>query len=125
MKVLSQSQVLLLHKQLIKRYGGSEGLRDSGLLDAALNGPFQTFDNAELYPSLLEKAARLAYSLVCDHPFIDGNKRIGAHAMLVFLAINGVQLTYMDQEMIDLFLNLAAGKISSEDLLHWLQTHVV
>lgn len=125
MKVLSQSQVLLLHKQLIKRYGGSEGLRDSGLLDAVLNGPFQTFDNAELYPSLLEKAARLAYSLVCDHPFIDGNKRIGAHAMLVFLAINGVQLTYMDQEMIDLFLNLAAGKISSEDLLHWLQTHVV
>ena len=87
MKVLLKEQIVLLHSELIRRYGGSDGIRDEGLLESSVNLPFQTFGGADLYPSLLEKAARLAYGLINNPPFIDGNKRIGAHAMLVFLGI--------------------------------------
>ena len=77
--------------------GGSPGLRDEGLLDSALNAPFQSFGDTSAYPSLQQKAARLCYGLVKNNPFVDGNKRIGAHAMLVFLAVNGVELSYTQQ----------------------------
>ena len=94
MKVLTKRQILLLHSALIRQSGGSDGIRDEGLLDSAVSTPFQTFANQELYPSLLEKAARLGFGLICNHPFIDGNKRIGTHAMLVFLDINQITLSY-------------------------------
>ncbi len=87
---LSKPQILLLHEQLIAETGGSSGLRDEGMLDSALNAPFQTFGGEDVYPSLQPKAARLCFGLVKNHPFVDGNKRIGAHVMLVFLALNGV-----------------------------------
>ncbi|MBQ1873178.1 MAG: type II toxin-antitoxin system death-on-curing family toxin [Succinivibrionaceae bacterium] len=125
MIVLSHSQVLILHEQLIRQYGGSHGLRDGGLLDSALQGPFQTFGGIDLYPSILEKAARLAYSLVTNHPFVDGNKRIGAHAMIMFLYLNGVDLSFTQKELIDLFLSLAAGNTDANELHRWLQAHVV
>ena len=85
---LSKSQILLIHDQLISETGGSSGLRDEGMLDSALNAPFQTFGGEDVYPSLQKKAARLCFGLVKNHPFVDGNKRIGAHAMLVFLALH-------------------------------------
>lgn len=125
MIVLSHSQVLILHEQLIRQYGGSHGLRDGGLLDSALQGQFQTFGGIDLYPSILEKAARLAYSLVTNHPFVDGNKRIGAHAMIMFLYLNGVDLSFTQKELIDLFLSLAAGNTDANELHRWLQAHVV
>ena len=84
MKVLSKRQILLLHQQLVDETGGSPGLRDEGLLDSALNAPFQAFGGTSAFSSLQQKAARLCYGLVKNHPFVDGNKRIGAHAMLVF-----------------------------------------
>ena len=87
---LSKPQILLLHEQLVATTGGSSGLRDEGMLDSALNAPFQTFGGEDVYPSLQPKAARLCFGLVKNHPFVDGNKRIGAHVMLVFLALNGV-----------------------------------
>ena len=87
---LFKPQILLLHEQLIAETGGSSGLRDEGMLDSALNAPFQTFGGEGVYPSLQQKAARLCFGLVKNHPFVDGNKRIGAHVMLVFLALNGV-----------------------------------
>ncbi len=87
---LSKPQILLLHEQLIAETGGSSGLRDEGMLDSALNAPFQTFGGEGVYPSLQQKPARLCFGLVKNHPFVDGNKRIGAHVMLVFLALNGV-----------------------------------
>ncbi len=77
MKILTKRQVLLLHKQLIDETGGIQGLRDEGLLDSALSSPFQEFDSFSPYPTVQQKAARLGYSLVMNHPFIDGNKRIG------------------------------------------------
>ena len=92
MKILSKRQILMLHAALAARAGSLDGLRDEGLLDSAIHAPMQTFGGQELYPSTLEKAARLGYGLIRNHPFADGNKRIGTHAMLVFLAINGVTL---------------------------------
>ena len=82
MKVLSREQLLLLHSQLINRYGGTHGVRDEGLLDSALNAPFQGFGDYEFYPTVTDKAVRLGYGLIENHPFHDGNKRIGALAML-------------------------------------------
>ncbi len=90
MKTLTKSQVLQLHTALIQNFGGSDGVRDEGLLESALSTPFATFDGKYLYASLQAKAAQLGFGLVRNHPFLDGNKRIGAHTMLVFLALNGI-----------------------------------
>ena len=87
---LSKEQVLSLHSELIKKTGGAAGLRDEGLLESALNAPFQGFGKVEAYPSIQQKGVRLGYGLIKNHPFTDGNKRIDTHAMLVFLALNGI-----------------------------------
>ena len=120
---LTKKQLLLLHEELITETGGAAGIRDEGLLDSALTAPFQSFEGHIPYPSLQQKAARLGYGLVKDHPFVDGNKRIGAHAMLVFLALNGVVLDYTQEDLADAFLNLASGKIGFEELLQWVLAH--
>lgn len=123
MRTLSKLQVLLLHEQLIDATGGTHGLRDEGLLESALTAPFQSFAGQSAYPSLQQKAARLCFGLVKNHPFIDGNKRIGAHVMLVFLALNGLVLSYTQDELSDLILRLANGQIGYEALLEWLLDH--
>ena len=123
MKVLSKRQILLLHQQLVDETSGSPGLRGEGLLDSALNAPFQAFGDTSAYPSLQQKAARLCYGLVKNHPFVDGNKRIGAHAMLVFWAVNGLELSYTQQALADVILQAAAGEKGCENLLAWLLTH--
>ncbi len=125
MKVLSKRQIVLLHSQLIDQFGGLDGIRDDGLLDSAVNAPFQSFLGQDIYPSLLEKAARLAFGLIKNHPFVDGNKRIGTHAMIVFLAVNHVYLSYDDDELISLILSVSAGTASEKELLTWLQNHLV
>ena len=122
---LSKSQILLIHDQLISETGGSSGLRDEGMLDSALNAPFQTFGGEDVYPSLQKKAARLCFGLVKNHPFVDGNKRIGAHAMLVFLALNGIELQHTQSVLSDVILQLAAGEIEATDLLRWILAHQV
>ena len=122
---LSKPQILLLHEQLIAETGGSSGLRDEGMLDSALNAPFQTFGGEDVYPSLQQKAARLCFGLVKNHPFVDGNKRIGAHVMLVFLALNGIELQHTQTELSDVILQLAGGTIQSSDLLDWILTHQI
>ncbi len=81
MRRLSKRQVLLLHDRILAQTGGAPGLRDEGLLESALSAPFQGFEDTDVYPPLPQKAARLCYGLVKNHPFVDGNKRIGAHAM--------------------------------------------
>ena len=122
---LSKPQILRLHEQLVAATGGSDGLRDEGMLDSALSAPFQTFGGEDVYPSLQQKAARLCFGLIKNHPFVDGNKRIGAHAMLVFLALNGIELQYTQTELSDIILQLAAGTIQSSDLLNWISTHQI
>ena len=122
---LSKPQILLLHEQLIAETGGSSGLRDEGMLDSALNAPFQTLAGKDVYPSLQQKAARLCFGLVKNHPFVDGNKRIGAHVMLVFLALNGIELQHTQTELSDVILQLAAGSLQSSELLDWILTHQI
>lgn len=122
---LSKPQILLLHEQLIAETGGSSGLRDEGMLESALNTPFQTFAGKDVYPSLQQKAARLCFGLVKNHPFVDGNKRIGAHVMLVFLALNGIELQHTQTELSDIILQLAADTIQFSDLLNWILTHQI
>lgn len=125
MKYPSKRQLLLLHEALIQQTGGSPEIRDTGLLDSAWSAPLQTFDGKELYPSILEKATRLAFGLIRNHPFVDGNKRIGTHAMLVLLKLNGLQLLYDDEELITIILGIASGEKNDEALLTWLQKHIV
>ena len=95
---LTKEQILTLHSELIKMTGGSDGIRDIGLLESALETPFQSYGGEELYPSIQAKAARLCYGLVKNHAMVDGNKRIGVHAMLVFLSVNGYELEYTQKE---------------------------
>lgn len=120
---LTKEQVISIHTSLIEITGGADRVRDNGLLESALLAPFQTFGGADLYPSLFQKAARLGFSLVSNHPFVDGNKRIGVHTMLVFLALNGVEIECSQNELADLGLSLANGKMNGEELFSWLCSH--
>ena len=120
---MTKQQVLNLHKQLIDTTGGISGVRDENMLISALETPFQSYEGQELYPSIQAKAARLCYGLVKNHAMIDGNKRIGAHVMLVFLALNGVELQYTQKELYSIILELASSKIEYEELLKWIIEH--
>lgn len=123
MKRLTQKQILMMHKQLVEQTGGSDKVLNYDLLDSALENPFQTFDGKELYPSIQEKAARLGYGLIKNHCMEDGNKRIGTHAMLVFLALNGIELQYTQKELYEIILDIAASKKEYTDLLKWVIGH--
>ncbi len=123
MKRLSKEQILMLHTQLIEETGGSDGVRDYNLLESALETPFQSFAGVDLYQTIQAKAARLGYGLIKNHSMVDGNKRIGTHAMLVFLALNGIDLTYTQKELYETILDVAAGKLGYEELLEWVLQH--
>ena len=123
MRLLSLEQVLQLHDMLIEEFGGIEGIRDNGLLNSALNSPFATFGGKYLYSSLQAKAAQLGFGLIKNHPFLDGNKRIGAHVMLVFLAINGIELFYTQEELVEVILKVASGETNAQGLLEWILEH--
>lgn len=120
---LTKEQVISIHSSLIKASGGTDGVRDECLLESALESPFQTFDGHDLYPSIIQKAARIGYSLVSNHPFIDGNKRIGIHIMLVFLAINGIDISCTQEDLIKIGLSLADDTMTFEELSVWLSSH--
>jgi len=119
MKRLTKEQILRLHRDLIETFGGSDGIRDDGLLDSALAAPFQTFDGQYLLPTIQQTAVRLGFGLIMNHPFIDGNKRIGAHVMLTFLAMNDIELEYTQKELYEAILKVAASEASFEELLDW------
>jgi len=121
MKYLSIEWIKKLHIKMVDATGGSKGIRDEGLLDSAVSSIRATFDGYELYPKLEEKAARLAYALIRNHCFVDGNKRIGIYSMLVLLEINGVKLLFTQQELIELGLGVADGSVPYEQILEWVQ----
>lgn len=120
---LTKGQVILLHAQLIQETGGSDGIRDESLLESALHAPFQSYGGTESFPSLQQKAARLGFGLVKNHAFVDGNKRIGAHVMLVFLALNHIELEYTQEELSNTILKVASNEVSFEGLLQWILEH--
>ncbi len=118
-------KVLLLHKLLIQETGGSAGVRDFGLLDSALECIYATFEGQEFYKSKEEKGARLGYALITNHAFVDGNKRIGVYVMLAFLEVNGVVLECTNDEIVQIGLGVASGKIKYQELLQWVTDHKV
>lgn len=123
MKRLTTEQILKLHSQLIMTTGGLDGVRDKGLVDSSLSSAFEVYFGVERYPTIEEKAARLCYSLIKNHAFLDGNKRIAVFAMLVFLELNGIILDCEDDEIVDLGLGAAASELDYEDILEFIQSH--
>ena len=122
---LSKDRVLLLHQYMAEETGGSIGLRDEGLLESALESAFATFDGKELYPSKEEKAARIGASLVGNHAFLDGNKRIGMFVMLTFLEVNGVKVECTDEDIVSAGFALADGTMGYDELLVWLRARIL
>ena len=120
---LTKEQVFSIYKMIIEKTGGSACVINEPLLDSALNNIWQTFDGVELYPTLEEKAATLGYSLVSNHSFRDGNKRIGILAMLTFLSVNGIEISCTDEEIVEKGMSLASGLVNYETLLSWMTEH--
>ena len=125
MRNLSIAEVLTLHRLVIARSGGSAGLRDPNALDSAVAQPRMTFGGADLYPTLIEKAAALAFSMVLNHPFVDGNKRIGHAAMETFLLLNGSEIEAEVDEQERVFLSLAAGDFKRDAFNAWVRSKIV
>lgn len=125
MIILTKEQIISLHDELIFETGGIHGLRDEALLDSALHSPFQSFDGVEAFPSIQQKGARLGYGLISNHVFLDGNKRIGVHVMLVFLALNGIELEYTQNELANMILDVADNKLQFEDTVKWVIEHQI
>ena len=119
----SSEKVKLLHQLMAEATGGSIGVRDEGLLDSAIEGAFAAFDGVELYPSKEEKAAKLGYSLISNHAFVDGNKRIGVYVMLSFLELNGIHIEATDEDVVSLGLGVADGSMEQKDILDWIHKH--
>lgn len=119
----SQEKVLLLHQLIVEETGGSPELRDINLLDSAIEGVYQSFGGKELYPTKEEKGARLGYTLISNHAFVDGNKRIGMYVMLTFLEVNGIQMDCTNEDVIFAGLSVASGSMNYEQLLAWVRDH--
>ena len=120
----SNQLVLKMHTLLTEKSGGSDGVRDIGLLDSVLQSAYATFDGEELFPTEIEKAVRICYGLVSNHAFIDGNKRIGVLFLLVFLKVNGIEIFATNDEIIHLGLSLAEGIMDYDGLYVWVNTHI-
>ena len=118
---LSKEKVMFLHEMLAKQTGGSTGIRDTDLLESALESAYQTFGGVELYPSVEEKGAWLGYALISNHAFVDGNKRIGMLCMMVFLELNGVRINPTNESFFETGIGVASGKMKYEDLLQWIR----
>ena len=121
----SKEKVLLLHKLISEETGGSIGVRDEALLESAIENVYLTFDGIELYPSKEEKAARLCYSLISNHAFVDGNKRIGMYIMLSFLELNGIKINATNDDVATLGLSVADGSADYNTIINWINEHKV
>jgi death-on-curing protein len=125
MRYISLPETLELHRRIIERTGGSHGVRDLGALESALAQPRMTFGGEDLYPTLIEKASALGFSLIKNHPFVDGNKRIGHAAAEVFLLMNGFEIGASVDEQELIVMRLAASEIGREEFTEWLRANVV
>jgi death on curing protein len=125
MRYLSLREILELHDKIIEVSGGARGIRDIRVLESAVNQPRITFNQTDLYPDIITKAAALCFYLIMNHPFVDGNKRVGHAAMETFLILNGseIEATIDDQEKI--ILDIAAGKLDREGFTSWLNNHII
>ncbi len=119
----SKDKVLLLHQLIAEETGGSIGVRDEGLLESALETAFSSFGGKEFYPTKEEKGARLGYSLISNHAFVDGNKRIGVYIMVTFLEVNGIHMDCTNEELTEVGMKVADGSMDYEALLAWVRDH--
>ena len=123
MTSLTIPEIIEIHERQIAEHGGSPGIKNLGLLESAFFGCYQTFGSVELYPSITEKAARMAFAIGKNHPFNDGNKRVAVATMLITLRINGIYLSFTQQELITLGLGIADGSLKYDDILAWIKAH--
>ena len=121
----SKEKILLLHQLIAAETGGSVGVRDEGLLESAIESAFAGFGDKDFYPTKEEKAAKIGYSLVSNHAFVDGNKRIGMYIMITFLEVNGIYLDCTNDEVVQVGLGLAEGSLKYDELLEWIKNHRV
>jgi len=119
------AEVLETYQRVMQESGGLMGIHDFGALESALAQPYMTFDGNELYPSLAEKAAALGFSLIQNHPFIDGNKRIGHAVMALFLAMNNFRIDATIDEQYEIIMSVASGNLEREDFTTWLSNHIL
>ena len=123
-RYLTLVEVLNLHRQIIEQSGGALGIRDLGALQSALAQPRMTFSGEDLYPTLADKAAALGFSIIMNHPFVDGNKRTGHAAMETFLVLNGLEISASVDEQEQVILALASGNSGRESFVEWLKQHI-
>lgn len=124
MRYLTLVEVLELHEAVVASSGGARGIRDIGALESAVSQPRLTFDQADLYPDIISKAATLCFSLIMNHAFVDGNKRVGHAAMEVFLVLNGLEIAATVDEQERIILDLASGRLTREEFTAWVSDHV-
>lgn len=125
MRYVTVSEVLEIYSRVMEQSGGLIGLRDVGALESAVAQPRMTFGGEELYPTLIEKASALGFSLIQNHPFIDGNKRTGHAALEMFLVLNGYQLSAGLEEQVSVILQVASSEMRRESFTGWLRGHVI
>ena len=121
----SKEKILLLHQVMAEATGGDVGVRDDALLESAIENIYATFDGIELYPSKEEKAARLGYSLISNHAFVDGNRRIGMYIMISFLELNGIKIDANNDDVVNFGLSVASGNANYDDILNWINEHKI
>lgn len=114
---INKQQILKLHNRIINEFGGIHGIRDERMLDSALANPLQTFAGIDLYPTCVDKAIQLCYGLIKNHPFLDGNKRIGLHSLLILFHINGLRIEFAHNELTDIIFKVADNTFSYQALL--------
>jgi death on curing protein len=125
LRYLELGEILQLYRRVMRQSGGTVGIRDLGLLESAIAQPRATFGGIDLYPTIAEKAAAIGFSLIKNHPFVDGNKRIGHAAAEVFLMLNGYEIEANVDEQERIIRDLAAGNLNREDFVSWLRDHIV
>ncbi len=124
MRFLTLNEVLALHRRLIELSGGADGIRDISGLESAIAQPRMTFGGEELYPTVVEKAVALGYSIIKNHPFVDGNKRAGQAAMEIFLVLNGYEISVSVNEQEKVILQVASGEIARGEFEDWVRLYI-
>ena len=125
MKSINKEDVIRFHDQIIYASGGEHGIRDNNLLESALNSAFASFDGVDLLPSIVDKISSIAYSIIKNHPMVDGNKRLGVMMIYVLCKKNSINLKYTQQEMIHLGLKIAEGSYEREQIADWITKHIL
>lgn len=125
MRYLTVGEVMEIYSRVMTQSGGSVEILDLGALESAVAQPRMTFNRKELYPTIFEKASALGFSLIQNHPFVDGNKRTGHAAMETFLMLNGYEISASVDEQVDIILGVASGKIDRNAFTDWLRNHIV